>query len=143
METLPPASPRSPQIVPIGSRITSARDIFRLLSPLAQGLEREHVWRIDLDARKRVLGWELVAMGTVDRVTVAPREVFRGALRSGAASAIAIVHNHLAGDPRPSRLDLQFTKRLSMCGLLLGIDIIDHVIIADEKHFSFNTARLL
>ncbi len=142
METLPSASTRSPQIVPIGSRISSARDIFRLISPLAEGLEREHVWRIDLDARRRVLGWELVAMGTVDRVAVAPREVFRGALRSG-ATAVVIVHNHLAANPRPSSLDLQFTKRLALCGLLLGIDVVDHVIIADEKHFSFNSARLL
>lgn len=136
MKTLLPYSGVTAPRAERGARITCARDVYRLLAPQAKGLEREHAWRIDLDARKRVLGIELVGMGTVDRVTIAPREVFRGALRAN-ASAVILAHNHLAGDSQPSILDRELTQRLVMCGLLIGIELFDHAILAEDSLFSF------
>ena len=71
-----------------------------------------------------------------------PREVFREAAIGGAA-AIVIFHNHPSGDPNPSPEDVDLTRRLAAAGVLIGIDVIDHVILGDLRYFSFKeTAQL-
>ena len=66
---------------------------------------------------------------------VHPREVFREALRRSAASIICL-HNHPSGDPTPSREDIEVTRRLSECGKMIGIEILDHIIIGDKRYVS-------
>ena len=66
---------------------------------------------------------------------VHPREVYKEALRRSAASIICI-HNHPSGDPSPSREDIEVTKRLNECGRILGIDLLDHLIIGENKFVS-------
>ena len=65
-----------------------------------------------------------------------PRELFREAIREGAASLIA-VHNHPSGDPSPSIEDIQITQKLKESGRLLGIPIIDHLILGQQCYYSF------
>ncbi len=123
-------------------RLTTTEQIHGLLRPIFAGLDREHLWRVDLGARSNFLGAELVSIGTVDSAPAHPREIFGTAIAVSRASKIVLAHNHPSGDSQPSDSDLRMTKRLAMCGLLLGIDVVDHIIIANEKHFSFSSARL-
>ena len=84
-----------------------------------------------LDGRHRVVRHELVSQGTLTASLVHPREVFRPALREGAA-AVLLVHNHPSGDPTPSREDREITERLVRAGELLGVPVLDHVVVAER-----------
>ncbi len=70
---------------------------------------------------------------------VHPREVFKMALAESAAHII-VAHNHPSGDPTPSREDIEITQKLAETGKIMGIDLLDHVIIGDGRHFSMKEA---
>jgi DNA repair protein RadC len=95
-----------------------------------------------LDARHRLLRVRLLTVGSVDASVVHPREIFREAAAAGAA-AIIVFHNHPSGDPTPSRDDVALTRRLVSAGVLMGIDVVDHVILADSRWCSMKEAGLL
>lgn len=115
---------------------------FRFLRPKARRLDREHLWRIDLDTRSRVLGFEVVSIGTLSATLVHPREIMKGALLANAAGFI-LAHNHPSGDETPSPEDRETTRRIKSAADLIGIPMVDHVIIAGEKFFSFREAGSL
>lgn len=102
------------------------------LLTICKNLDREHFYAIYLDVRGKVIGYELIAIGGLASVEVAPREMFRGAILAG-AFAIVIGHNHPSGDPEPSSEDLQLTKRMMEAGQLLGIEVMDSIIAANEE----------
>ena len=64
-----------------------------------------------------------------------PREIFRGAVRYSAARII-VGHNHPSGNPDPSEADIQFTRRMSECGELMGIELLDHIIVGESEFVS-------
>jgi DNA repair protein RadC len=76
-----------------------------------------------------------VSIGTLGAALVHPRDVFREAIRRNVA-AVVLVHNHPSGDPEPSRDDIELTRRLSSVGKLVGIEVIDHVIVAKDGYVS-------
>lgn len=98
-------------------------------------LDREHFAALVLNTKNQVLAVERVAVGTLNTTTVHPREVFKCAVRRSAA-ALILVHNHPSGDPTPSRQDLELTKRLAEAGEIMGIAILDHLIIGDNRYTS-------
>jgi len=102
--------------------------------------DREGFAVLHLDSRLRVRSIELVSIGTLDYTVVHPREVFKAAILQNAAS-IVLVHNHPSGDTTPSEEDQHLTDRIRKAGELLGIDVVDHVIIAGENHFSMARGR--
>jgi DNA repair protein RadC len=73
---------------------------------------------------------------------VHPREVFREAAVAGAA-AIVLFHNHPSGDPEPSGDDVTLTERLVAAGILMGIDVIDHIVLGDARYCSFRERGIL
>jgi DNA repair protein RadC len=77
-----------------------------------------------------------LTVGTLDCSVVHPRDVFREAFEGGAA-AVALFHNHPSGDPTPSADDARLTWRMVAAGELLGIDVIDHLVLADARYYSF------
>jgi DNA repair protein RadC len=89
-----------------------------------------------LNTRLNCIGFNLVSLGGLNSTSCHAREVFRSAI-AGAAHGIAIAHNHPSGDPTPSDADRRATRQLSEAGKLLGIEVMDHVVIGDGKHFSF------
>jgi DNA repair protein RadC len=97
----------------------------RIASDAAQ--EEFHI--VCLDTKHRVIGVHRISVGCLDRSLVHPREVFRPAIQD-AAKAILLVHNHPSGDPTPSSDDLALTERLQDAGKTVGIDILDHIIVA-------------
>ena len=91
---------------------------------------------VHMDAGHRFLGESLVSVGLVNRSLVHPREIFAEAVERR-ASAIFCAHNHPAGDVRPTREDINVTKRLDEVGRLLDIPLLDHVIFGKGDYFSF------
>jgi DNA repair protein RadC len=109
--------------------------VHRHFHPRLRDAPTEQFHILLLDARHRVLRSVLTSQGTLTASLVHPREVFRPALREGAA-ALVLVHNHPSGDPTPSLEDREITRRLARAGVLLGIPVLDHVIVADRGYAS-------
>ena len=95
-----------------------------------------------LDTKHRLIRIKIVSIGSLDMTVVHPREVFREAAAASAA-AIVLFHNHPSGDPTPSRDDLVLTTRMVSAGDIMGIAVIDHVILADQRYFSLVEAGQL
>ena len=88
-----------------------------------------------LNTRSRLIGESTVSVGTVDMALVSPRELFLEALQRNAVSII-LLHNHPSGDPSPSREDVQITRRVREAGVLIGIQLLDHIIIGNNRYVS-------
>ena len=106
------------------------------LKPLLWGRQQEHLAVLVLDARRRVLAAQAVSQGTLTQALAHPREVFRVAVKFGAA-AIVVGHNHPSGDPTPSPDDDRLTRQLRQAAEVLGIPLLDHVIMGERGTFSY------
>jgi DNA repair protein RadC len=102
----------------------------------------EHFIVLTLDARMRMIGEHIIARGGLSEVHVRPREVFRPAIMDSAA-AVIIAHNHPSGEPEPSNEDIALTQRLVEAGELIGIQVIDHLIVAGLDHVSLRERGLM
>lgn len=105
-------------------------------------LDREHFRIMILNTKNQVISVETISVGSLNSSIVHPREVFKHAIRKSAA-ALILVHNHPSGDPTPSSEDLKVTKRLMDAGILLGIEILDHIIIGDNKFYSMKDRGII
>jgi DNA repair protein RadC len=105
-------------------------------------LEHEELWVIATDGRHRPRAARMVARGGLSSVAVLVRDPLRVALREG-ASALLLVHNHPAGDPTPSLEDLRFTHALAAAAEVVGTPLLDHVIVAGDRHVSLLDLGLL
>lgn len=121
--------------------IVTPKDVVAQLTDLRHN-KREHFVALYLNARNQLVHKETISIGTLNANLVHPREVFEPALKHSAAG-IMVAHNHPSGDPRPSGDDLGVTKRLAETGKIMGIDILDHVIIAANNNFSFKENHLI
>jgi len=104
--------------------------------------EHEEFWMALVDNKNRLIGWELVSKGTVDQAAVYPREVL-GAALARKASGIILVHNHPGADPRPSVQDAQFTQRIKHAARELDIRVLDHLVVTENRFFSFQAEGML
>jgi DNA repair protein RadC len=116
-------------------QITSSRTAAEFLLPLYGSVAVEQFGIVLLDTKHRVIRTTVVSVGTLDTSVVHPREIFREAAAAGAA-AIVLFHNHPSGDPEPSPDDVALTTRLIAAGVVMGIDVLDHVILADVRYCS-------
>ena len=115
--------------------IRSPQDVSNLLMAEMRDLKKEHLRSLLLDTKNRVMKTCTVSIGILDSSLVHPREVFKDAIIASAA-AIIVAHNHPSGDPSPSAEDRRITQRLHECGQLLGIELLDHIIIGDNRFVS-------
>lgn len=107
--------------------IRSRNDVIQMFSYLSRR-KQEHVVVLALDARNGVIGNRTVAVGSLNKSVVEPRDIFSWVLSVHAASVI-LVHNHPSGDKTPSPSDTSFLKRITQAGELLGIPVLDSVIV--------------
>jgi len=91
---------------------------------------------LSIDSGRRLINKRVVFIGTVDTVMAHPREVYAGAVADFATSII-VAHNHPSGDPTPSKQDIATTQQLIAAGQILGVKLLDHIIVAEERHYSF------
>jgi DNA repair protein RadC len=112
-------------------------EIFQTIQKAENEIDKmkEKCWVVGLNTKNFIIYVELVSMGTLNASLVHPREVFRFAIMK-AVSGIILVHNHCSGDTRPSDEDLSLTRRLHDAGKILGIDLHDHIIIADGSGYT-------
>ena len=120
-------------------RLGNPRDVASYLLPSHGSEPVEQFGVVMLDTKHRVIRTTVLSIGTLDASLVHPREVFRAASECWAA-AVVLFHNHPSGDPTPSPDDVALTKRLVDAGLLMGIEVLDHLVLADSKYFSFKEA---
>lgn len=118
--------------------IVSAADVARFVRSLADGA-REHILAIYLDSRHAPIGWQVVSVGTASSSLVHPREIFQPAVMLGAC-ALLLAHNHPSGMEKPSPEDHEVTRRVFDAGHLLGIQLLDHVVVSDEKALELSRA---
>ena len=124
------------------TKITSPRDVYNLLGPSLREEKREHFVAILMDTKNGVLRTKTVSVGDLSSSVVHPREVFAEAIRHSAASLI-VAHNHPSGDPTPSPDDISVTRRLQEAGELLGIELLDHVVLGDNRFVSLKEKGLM
>ena len=115
--------------------LTNASSVYVYLAPYHHR-DKEHFIAVTLDGASRVIDSHIVSIGTINQSLVHPREVFYPAITDRAA-AIIIAHNHPSGQLHPSEADRRITHRLKDAGKLIGIDIIDHIILAPDGYYSF------
>lgn len=110
-------------------------EMLSLLAKIADE-RQEHFAILTLNSGGRLINSKVVFIGTVTSTVVHPREIFAQAIADYAVS-IVIAHNHPSGNPDPSKQDIATTQQLIAAGLLLGINVDDHIIVAGGHHFSF------
>ena len=103
--------------------------------------EQEVVICMMADVKGHFLGDKILTRGTATGSMVTPREIYMEALRRHAVSLI-LIHNHPSGDPTPSPDDVQITTRIYQAGELIGIHLLDHIVIGDQKYCSFREEGL-
>lgn len=121
---------------PTRLRFTSPRELAAHLLPRFGARSVEQSGVVLLDPRGGLLRTTLLSVGTVDASLVHPRDVFREAALSAAASVV-VFHNHPSGDPAPSDMDIALTDRLMAAAEVMGIELLDHIILADTRYYSF------
>jgi len=115
--------------------IKSPQDTIKIVKNRLKGKKKEHFLVLSLDTRNHLINCKPVSIGSLDSSIVHPREVFKEAISSTAASVI-FVHNHPSGDPTPSKEDIKLTKRLVEVGEIMGINVLDHIIVCDKEFLS-------
>jgi DNA repair protein RadC len=123
-------------------RFGSPEDIASLFMGDMRHLKNEHFRILMLNARGAMMRSIEISVGNLCGSIVDARDVFREAIKHGAAS-IVLVHNHPSGDPEPSEADIHVTKELMKCGEMIGIRIMDHIVIGDGEFKSFRRCKLM
>jgi len=114
----------------------SAQEIFDYLYHSMRGLKKEVFKVIYLNNQNQIIELADLFQGTVDSSFISPREVMEGAIKCYAASVI-FVHNHPSGNPEPSKDDGEVTRDLVYAGSIMQVRVLDHIIIGDNRYFSF------
>ncbi|EKQ55092.1 MULTISPECIES: DNA repair protein RadC [unclassified Clostridium] len=123
-------------------KITSPKDLADLLMGEMNDLTQEVLKVILLSTKNIVIGTKDVFKGSLNSSVVHPREIFKQAINKNSASII-ICHNHPSGDPTPSKEDINITLRVKECGNIIGIQLIDHIIIGNNKFISLKERGLI
>ena len=114
----------------------SAQEVFDYLYHSMRDLRKEVFKVIYLNSQNQIVETEDLFEGTINSSSVSPREVVEGAIKNSAA-ALIFVHNHPSGNPEPSKSDKELTRDLVYAGSIMRIRVLDHVIISDNRYFSF------
>lgn len=123
-------------------KIASPKDLAELLMGEMSYLNQEVLKVITLSTKNIIIEAKDVFRGSLNNSIVHPREIFKRAISSHSASVI-ICHNHPSGDPTPSREDINITLRIKECGKIIGIPLIDHIIIGNNKFVSLKEKGLI
>lgn len=124
-----------------GIKIKNVDDVVRLTEEL-KDKKQEYFLSLTLDGASILIQKRIVFIGTLNHSIVHPREIFADAI-SDRAAGIIFVHNHPDGSVEPSKEDIAITQRLMEVGKIVGIEIIDHIVISKNGHFSFQAEGML
>jgi len=122
--------------------LSDTRAVRHYLQHKLSGHEREVFACLFLDTRHRLIGFETLFLGSVDRASVHPREVLKQALAHNAA-AVVLAHNHPSGNPEPSPSDLRLTEELRLLLMQIDVRVLDHVVVGHGSTVSMAERGLL
>ncbi len=125
----------------VKAQIRTPRDVVPFVKNYAVS-DKEHFLVITLSGGHEIIKIHCVSVGTLNRTLIHPREVFSQAIKENAA-AIIVCHNHPSGNCQPSEEDIETTKILQKASMIIGIELLDHVIIGLEDYFSFLENHIL
>ncbi len=115
--------------------VKTPEDVIGVVGGRLRGKKKEYFLALLLDTRNQLIKVAEISVGSLDSSIVHPREVFKEAI-SASAAAVIFAHNHPSGDAEASPDDINLTKRLAEAGELVGIDVLDHIIIAGKRFLS-------
>ena len=118
------------------TEVKDSKDSFERFLPYIEDMRQEHFLVLYLNQSNHALKVECISNGGTTNVIADPKLIFKNALSLN-ATAIILGHNHPSGNPRPSEDDRQLTKKLVAAGKLLDIAVMDHIIIGNERYYSF------
>ncbi len=121
---------------------SSSREVFDYLYHAMRDLKKEVFKVMYLNSQNQIIDTVDLSEGTVNSSSVAPREVIEGAIKNNAVSLI-FVHNHPSGNPEPSASDKRITRELVYAGKIMDIKVLDHIIIGNDKYYSFAGTGLI
>lgn len=121
--------------------VRSPSDVAQLLMAEMSHLEQENFRVLYLDTRNRLLGSDTMYVGSLNASHIRVGEVFREAIKRNCA-AVIVAHNHPSGDPSPSQEDVEVTRRLITAGDLLNIEVLDHLVIGQQRFVSLRERGL-
>jgi DNA repair protein RadC len=123
------------RIKPEGTMIETPADLLPLIRHYADR-KQEHFISASINGANEIMNIRVVSIGLVDRTSAHPREVFADAL-SDRASGVIVAHNHPAGPLEPSAWDIEITKQLKEAGVVVGVELLDHIIFNRTGYYSF------
>jgi DNA repair protein RadC len=126
----------------VSVRIKNPKDAAGIFMPRLRDLKKEVFQVLLLDGKNQIIDTIEIEEGTVDAASPHIREIVLRAIQKFAASIIT-VHNHPSGDPEPSREDITFTKNLKISCEAMQLNILDHIIIGDNRYYSFTEHKRL
>ena len=118
------------------TEVKDSKDSYERFLPYIEDMRQEHFMVLYLNQSNHALKVECISHGGTTTVIADPKIIFKNALNIG-ATCIVLCHNHPSGNPRPSDDDRQLTKKLIAAGKLLDINVIDHIVIGNERYYSF------
>jgi DNA repair protein RadC len=124
-----------------GPKFSCAADIAKECKFISE-VSKECMVAFYLDTKNRVIAREILSVGILNASLIHPREVFRSAIHCNAHSVV-LVHNHPSGSTEASGADKDVTNLLYQAGEILGIELLDHIIVAGEQYMSFKEERLI
>lgn len=133
---------KSQQEVLERQQISSSKDIFEILKPHLSDLPTEEFWAVFLNHQNKILYKTCLFRGGIASSVADVRVIFKTALEHF-STRIVIAHNHPAGSLKPSQQDITITNKIKDAGKLLEIELLDHIIIAQNKFYSFKEEGIL
>ncbi|HHJ09819.1 MAG TPA: JAB domain-containing protein [Bacteroidetes bacterium] len=123
-------------------QITSSRDVFDFFQPFLGDISHEEFWVLHLSRSNRIMAWKKISQGGIAGTVTDIRLILKDALENTATS-IVICHNHPSGNLQPSHADTEITKKIKEAAGIMEIRLLDHVIIGNNKYFSFADEGLI
>ena len=124
------------------TKVTGSKDVYDLIKADLLDIGHEEFWILLLNRANRVIKKAQVSLGGVAGTVADPKIIFKLAL-DDLASGVILAHNHPSGNLTASQADLDLTKKLKDAGKLLDIQVLDHLIVAGQKYFSFADEGLM
>ena len=123
-------------------QVKGGQQFARTLMDEMSDFDQEHLVAVYLDGRNQIIKKRTIFVGTVNSASANPREILHFAVKTLAAG-ILITHNHPSGDPRPSDADVVFTERMENACDYIGVNLVDHIIVGQQRYFSFQESGLM
>lgn len=130
------------QIIHDRNAVSSPKDVFRMMLPIMRGLDHEECWAVFLNRANYVLGKERMSAGGMDSTVIDTKAVIRRALERKACGVI-LVHNHPSGSAMPGQADIRQTAVLKKALQACEIQLLDHVVVAEDSWYSFADEQLV